>query len=48
MKVVKKYKFDERFGRSAPKNKNTAKAEPKKTVLPDSVKEVEEDEKWRS
>lgn len=48
MKVVKKYKFDERFGRSAPKNNNTAKAEPKKTVLPNSVKEVEEEEKWRS
>lgn len=48
MKIVKKYRFDERFGGSAPKKKGSEKPEPKKTVLPSSVAEEEEDEKWRS
>lgn len=47
MKVIKKYKFDERFSSPAPKKKGTDKAEPKKTVLPSSVVEDEEDEKWK-
>ena len=47
-KIVKKYSLDE-FGGSPKKTKdsfeNTVAA--RKTVLPDSVKEEEEDEKWR-
>lgn len=47
MKVIKKYKFDERFG-SSPKKKNSTvqKVEEKKTVLPSSVLEDKEDSKW--
>lgn len=47
MKVIKKYKFDERFGSSPKKRKTTVKnVEEKKTVLPSSVLEEEEDSKW--
>ena len=45
MKVIKKYKFDERFG-SSPKNSTVQKVEEKKTVLPSSVLEDKEDSKW--
>lgn len=42
MKIIKKYKFDERFANNASKN-----FEVKKTVLPNSVIEEEEDDKWK-
>lgn len=50
MKIIKKYKLDERYGGGRPVKKNSASVsqdEEKKTVLPSSVLEDEEDEKWR-
>lgn len=46
MKVIKKYKFDEIGKNPSQVNKSDGNAEPRKTVLPASVKESEEDAKW--
>ncbi len=50
MKIVKKYNLD-RFGAKTEKKKPAGSGEevaaPRQTVLPDSVKEDEVDEKWR-
>lgn len=48
-KIVKKYSLDEKFGGSPKKSKDFSEnvAAARKTVLPNSVKEEEEDEKWR-
>ena len=47
-KIVKKYSLDEKFGGSPKKSKDSSdNTATRKTVLPDSVKEEEEDEKWR-
>lgn len=48
-KIIKKYSLDEKFGASPKKSKVSSEnvIAARKTVLPDSVKEEEEDEKWR-
>lgn len=51
MKIIKKYKLDERYGsRSKPSKKSDSNNEPaveKKTVLPSSVLDADEDDKWK-
>lgn len=45
-KVVKKYRFDERFG-GEKKSMQKENSDERKTVLPESALERDEDEKWK-
>ena len=47
MKIIKKYKLEERISKGTSPKKNKSTEEPKKTVIPSSLVEDEEDEKWR-